>query len=346
MPASDGDPAHSGSVDVQFSNAAMPAAKAPAATPAAVARRRRAPTLGQIGESITNLPVVKEVMPRSRRAQILVRSMIVAFGLVAAWIAVIVYLQARAGEKPDFRPQIEAILIDLRDGKAAEVYDHSSTRFQERVLEDTFVDQVTDMNQSLGPFREVASVIRSEVFRGPSGKTARVDLLLEFENGRARGTMSFHNEDAQWRMVGFGIELPEDVALQQTSAEARAARVRAPDELQDHVRRILELSKQGKAEQIWDEAADVFQGSISKEDFVAQEAARRAEVGPFLRILNVYSSVQNPSGTGATLSALLEFNKGATGVTVPGHFKFSKIGGQWKLTFYKLITPMPRGRAE
>jgi hypothetical protein len=328
------------SIDVQFSGPRLPRAKTHDAAP----RRPRSRTVpGMIAESLSNLPVVKEVMPRSRRGRVLVRSVIVGFALVATWIGVIVYWQLRNGEKPDFRPQVEAILIAMRDGRATEVYDHSSTRFQEMVLEDTFVAQVADMNESLGDFVEVASVVDTHTFRGPSGRTARVQLLLEFINGRARASMSFLFEDAQWRMIGFDVSLPPDVAKAQTSEEARKKRVQAPKEIEELTRTILEESRDGKAGQIWDQAAAVFRGSISRDDFIALEQRRRDAVGPFLRILKV-TSRQNPSGTAASLDALVEFNAGeGSTVTIAGSFKYAKIEGIWRLAFYKLILPMPHG---
>jgi hypothetical protein len=346
IPTVSGDPAEkphekSQSIDVQFSSARLPRART------TEARRPRSRTVpGMIAESLSNLPVVKEVLPRSRRGRVLVRSVLVGFALVATWIGVIVYWQLRDGEKPDFRPQVEAILIAMRDGRAAEVYDHSSTRFQEMVLEDTFNAQVEDMNESLGAFREVASVVDTHVFRGASGRTARVQLLLEFVNGRARASMSFLYEDAQWRMIGFDITLPPDVAKAQTSEEARKKRVQAPKEIEELTGEILAKSRDGKAGEIWDEAADVFRGSISRDDFIALEARRRETVGPFLRIFKVSSSRQNPSGTSASLDALVEFNAdGGSTVIIAGSFKYAKIDGAWRLTFYKLILPMPKGGA-
>src|SRR5690349_7123434 len=164
-----------------------------------------------IAASLSHIPVVKEVVPRTRRARVMFRSVIVAFALIALWIGTIVWLQLRGGIKPDFRPQIESILIQLRDGHSHEVYDQSSTRFQEMVIEDTFVEQVDLMRRDLGAFLEIASVIKTDTYEGASGETARVEFLLEFEHGRARGSMSFHHEEGQWRMVGFGIDLPPEV---------------------------------------------------------------------------------------------------------------------------------------
>ena len=121
-----------------------------------------------IGESLTHLPGV----PRTRRGRVLARGVLVGFCLVFAWISVIVGLQLRGRRPPDFRPDAERVFVELRDGQFAKVYDEASARFQEVVLEDTFVAQMTDLNQSLGKFHEVDSVISTEINRGPSGRTA------------------------------------------------------------------------------------------------------------------------------------------------------------------------------
>jgi hypothetical protein len=343
------------SIDVQFSHPSMPKAEESQSIDVQFSghklpvRRPRGKTIpGKIAESFTNLPVVKEVMPKSRRGRVLVRSVFVGFALVATWIGVIVYWQLRKGDAPDLRPQVEAILVGIRDGRIAEVYDNASPKFQELVLEDTFVAQMDDLNSSLGDFKEVASVTKTQTFRGASGRTARVELLLDFEKDsemhRARASMSFRLEDGQWRMIGFDLELPEDVAKLEMSDAARKKRVKAPKEIEDLTRQVLELSRDGKYGEIYDATAPVFQESIEREDFLELEQRRREEIGPFLRILRVMRATQNPAQNGASLDALLEYNAGnGKTVTVTGNFKYSKVGGVWKLAFYRIIMPIPHG---
>src|SRR6185436_15562615 len=59
--------------------------------------------ISEVGHSLTELPRVA----RTRRGRVLVRSLIVGFLLVFAWIAVIIYFQLRGGEAPDLRPRAE-----------------------------------------------------------------------------------------------------------------------------------------------------------------------------------------------------------------------------------------------
>jgi hypothetical protein len=344
-PAEESAHEKSASIDVQFSSQSIPVAKGKPSGP----RRQRAKTIpDRITESLTHIPVVKEVIPKSRKGRVLFRSVIVAFALVGAWISVIVYFQLRGQEKPDFRPQVEAIFVELRDGKADEVYAESSQRFQELMVQEAFETHVQQMNEVLGPFVEVASVIKTEMFRGPSGRTARVEVLLEFEKGRARAALSFHQEGKVWRMMGYGVDVPPEIAAEEGTQERRQARVQDKalvEELRALTDHILGQSREGKAGAIWDEAAAVFRQSITRTDFIELEQERHDRLGPYNRILAVTTASTNPSKTAGSLDLLIEFRHPQGGsATTTGVFKYEKDAGVWKLTFYKLIMPLPRDR--
>jgi hypothetical protein len=348
MPAVREEGAHekSASIDIQFSSQSIPVAKGKPSGP----RRPRPKTIpDQIVESLTHIPVVKEVIPKSRKGRVLFRSVIVAFALVGAWISVIVYFQVRGQAKPDFRPQVEAIFVQLRDGHAHEVYEESSQRFQELMVEDAFETQVQQMNEVLGKFVEVASVIKTEMPpRSASGRTARVEVLLEFERGRARAAISFHEEGKVWRMMGYGVDVPPEIAAEEGTQERRQARVQDKalvEELRELTDHILSQSREGKAGAIWDEAALVFRQSITRTDFIALEQERHDRLGPYNRILAVTTASTNPSKTAGSLDLLIEFRHPQGGsATTTGVFKYEKDAGVWKLTFYKLIMPLPRDR--
>ncbi len=359
------DPGTSGSVDVRFTDpegqavpsppppgASQPARRKRAVTiPAAVALKvgekvvHAADAIGdkvvqasdsitvKVGESLAQLPVV----PRTRRGRVMARNVILSFVLVFSWIAVIVGLQLRHARPPDFRPLAEGILVALRDGRADDVYRASSIRFQEVVREDTFVAQMADMNRTLGPFEEISAVLDTELNRGPGGRTGRVDLRLDYGAGPTKGSMAFRWESGAWKMLGIFIDVPPDVAP--PTQEQREARVKGPqEELRAAAQQILELSARGEAEAIWQGAALGFQQSIALPNFQQTEADRRKVLGPFRRILDVTSARQNPSGTGASLTLLIEFER----ATITGSFEFTKIDDAWKLTFFKLVLPLPR----
>ncbi len=287
----------------------------------------------RVGESLSHLPVV----PRTRRGRVMARSVILSFLLVFSWIAVIVGLQLRHARPPDFRPLAEGILVSLRDGRASDVYKQASIRFQEVVLEDTFVAQMADMNRTLGPFQEISAVLETEINRGPGGRTGRVDARLEYANGSTKGSMAFRWEGGRWKMLGIFIDVPKDVAP--ATQQQREDRVKGPEEeLRAAAQHILELSARNESEAIWNQAALGFQQSIALPNFKAIETDRRKVLGPFRRVLHVTSARQNPSRTGASLQLLIEFEK----ATITGSFEFTKIDDAWKLTFFKLVLPLPR----
>lgn len=343
----------SGSVDVRFTDPeGKPAKRKRAVTvPAAVAIKvgekvvHAADVIGdkvvaagdsltlKVGESLSHLPVV----PRTRRGRVMARSVILSFLLVFSWIAVIVGLQLRHARPPDFRPLAEHILVAVRDGHAREVYRDASIRFQEVVLEETFVEQMADMNRTLGAFEEISAVLDTEINRGPGGRTGRVDARLEYATGSTKGSMAFRWEGGKWKMLGIFVDVPKNVAPA-TQAQ-REARVKGPqDELRAAAQKILEQSARGEIDAIWNQAALGFQQSIALPNFRETEADRRKVLGPFRRILDVTSARQNPSRTGASLQLLIEFEK----ATITGSFEFTKIDDQWKLTFFKLVLPLPR----
>jgi hypothetical protein len=71
-------------------------------------------SVGALGEGLTKAGQSIHALPRvaaTPRGGILVRSTIVGFLLVAAWITVIVGWQLRTTDTPDFRPLAEHILV-------------------------------------------------------------------------------------------------------------------------------------------------------------------------------------------------------------------------------------------
>jgi hypothetical protein len=131
--------------------------------------------------------------------------MVVSFVLVFAWIAVIVALQVRGIDAPDFRPNAERVLVALSSGSAAieELYDQSSPRFQEVVRKDRFVDDMLDMNATVGKFVEIAAVNDSLVTTGPSGRIGRVSLTVTYQKGTAKASVSDQANTRGDRLVDY-----------------------------------------------------------------------------------------------------------------------------------------------
>ena len=356
--------AASGSLDVRFSDPELPAAGAaePQVAPARRERRRTIPQvaaqLGDVvvhtgdkvidkvvragelaGESLAQLPVASALMPRTRRGRVMAKSVIVSFLLVFSWIAVIVGLQLRRPRPPDFRPLAEDVLIAIRDGKAEQVYRDASTRFQEVVLEDTFVADTDDLNRTLGKYKEITAVLEVEVGRGPSGKFGRLDFRADYGNGPVRGSLSFRWEEGTWKLLGFSVGLPPDAIAEAGTQQMRKARSKGPEaELKAAAEALLRLSATQDYDAMWRQAALGFRQSITLDNFRQTEIDRRKILGPFDRILSVTSATQNPGRTGASLELLIQFEK----ATAPGSFNFAKIDDEWKLTRYKIVVPLPR----
>lgn len=350
-------PGNSGSVDVKISDPELPAA-APkkrattASVVAGVADRvvHAAEAIGEkvgdvvgdslgkvggvVGESLSHLPV----MPKTRRGRVLARSILVSFCLVFAWITVIVGMQLRRLRPPDLRPDAERVLIALRDGQSRALYQGASARFREVELEDTFVARMDDLNRTLGKFREITAVVAIETNRGPGGRTARIDLGLEFERGATKGNLSFRWEDERWKLLGLTVEVPDELLKEVGTAEARRERVLGNEkELSALVTSILTRSFGGQVDAIWNEAAPSFQ-QMTLEEFRRSEAASKASLGGFKRVLSVTQARISPDLTGSSIDAVLEFDY----ATIKGSFKFTRIDGVWRLTFYDLVMPLPR----
>jgi hypothetical protein len=300
--------------------------------------------ISEVGANLKELPRVA----RTRRGRVLVRSLVVGFLLVFAWITVIIYFQLRGGEKPDLRPRAEQIMVELRNGEYEKVFAEASPRFQEITDAEQFARTMTEMKAALGGFREIAAINDTILSRGPGGLVARVDLQLDFDNGRADGTISLHRDEGKWKFLGIGVDLPDDLVAKETSKEARSQRVKAPPEVRRAAERVLELSRDGRAGEIWDTAAPLFQKTVTRADFERIEAERRIALGRYIRILDETRSETGdikgpqasttPGGTGAWLGALVQFDLS----NVSTSFGFSWIDDSWKLSSYVVVLPMPR----
>ncbi|MCE9572446.1 MAG: DUF4019 domain-containing protein [Deltaproteobacteria bacterium] len=344
-----------GSIEVQFSSTQLPRVvdaepsgrvRAPTAEVSGPVsdgvprgRRERAPTLsGRVVEGVVD--GVSHLVPKTRKSRVLVRSVIVAFLVVAGWIGGLVYWQWRGGQGTDFRPFAEHILTQLRDEQYDKVYDEASPRFQEIVVEESFENEMLGLRAILGKFVEISAVTGTENIRGPSGQTARVALIIQFERGSARGSISFHKEDGVWRMVGITVEVPAGFVADATSEVAKHARSEGPPELVPLAEAVLRRIAAGDTDGVRADADALFQGAVSKAVFADLEATRSKVLGKFVAVYGVTSNHQSPSRQSADLVLLVTYDRAQTTV----HFSFRKQAdtGTWKLTSYKPILPAPR----
>lgn len=307
--------------------------------------------VAKIGEQLTRAGESIHVLPRvaqTRRGRLLVRSTIVGFLLVFTWIAVIVGLQLQGNDTPDFRPVAERILVEISKGSAGidKVYEESSPRFQEMVGKERFSDDMTDMNATLGHFREITAINDTVMSSGGStGRTGRLSITASFDKGVCNGSISFHRDQGQWRFLGIGFELPANLEITEAQREQRVAACKDPDnrktcDVRDAAERILEHLDAGQAGTIWDAALPVFQKQETRAQFIELQAERRTALGAYRRIISV-TEAKLIGGTSATFDVLAEFEKSSA---VRAVFGFERTGkaAPWQLRLLKVVLPMPR----
>jgi hypothetical protein len=276
---------------------------------------------------------------------------VVGFLLIAVWIAAIVALQVHGNETVDFRPPAERILAALSKGpdSIGEVYEHASPRFQEMVRKERFVDDMTDLDVTLGKFREVTSINDTLLTTGPTGRVGRVSLTASFEKGVCKGSISFHWDQGQWKLLGLGMELPAKLKVTQAEREQRVAACKDPGDrkscdVRDAAETILEQLRDGKATDVWDHASRIFQQQESRPQFALLQEEHGAVLGPYKRLLRV-TEAKVIGGTSATFDVVAEFDR-ASGVRVVFGFERTGKTAPWQLRSFKLVLPMPRAEVE
>jgi hypothetical protein len=303
-----------------------------------------------IGEGVTSVGEVLHDLPqiaRTRRGRILVRSMIVGFLLVAGWIAVIVALQLHGNDSPDFRPDAEKIMVTLSHGREGieKVYDQSSPRFQEMVRKERFVDDMTDMQQTLGRFREITAINDTLFTTGPTGKIGRVSITAAFDKATCRAAVNFHYDQGSWKLLGIQIELPIELKISQAQREERVQACKDTSsaktcEVRAVAEHILEQLRDARAGEVYDAADDVFKKQEDHANFVKIQLEQNSELGAYKRIVAV-TEAKVIAGTSATFDVLVEYEKTSAVRNVFGLSRKSKTE-PWKLRVYKVVMPTPR----
>lgn len=308
--------------------------------------------ISRAGESIHVLPQIAQ----TRRGRLLVRSVVVGFLLVFAWIAAIVLLQVRGNDTPDFRPAAEQILVELSRGPTAigELYDRASPRFHELVRREQFIDQFTDLDATVGKFREIISINDTLVTTGPTGRIGRVGLTAAYANGVCRGSVSFHWHQGRWTLLGVGIELPDDLPITQAQRLQRVAVCKDPNEWKNPksptycdaratAEHILADLEAGRAGPVWDSGTRVFKQQTPRAKFIEIQNEHREQLGAYKRIISVTEAKQYAGGGGwsATFDVLAEFEK-SSGVRIVFGFSRDERALPWQLRSFKAVLPMPR----
>jgi hypothetical protein len=301
-------------------------------------------SISNVGESLTELPRVA----RTRRGGLLVRSTVVGFLLVAAWITAIVALQVRGIDAPDFRPAAEKILTELGKGSAEieQVYESASPRFQEMVRKDRFVDTMTDMTATIGGFVEITAINESLVTRGPAGRVGRVSLTVAYEKGKTRASVSLHWDQGRWKLLGVGVDVPPELVITKAQREERVQACKDPMDpkkcdLFVAANAILEQLRDGHAAGVWEAASRVFQKQEEKGRFAILQAEHAATLGEYRRIIAVTEAKLYSDGTSAAFDVLTEYAR-SQGVRATFSFSRPSRRDPWELRSLKVVLPMPR----
>jgi hypothetical protein len=315
--------------------------------------------LAKAGESITIFPEVAQ----TRRGRLLVRSVVVGLLLVATWITAIVMWQVHANDTPDFRDDAQDILAEISKGPTSieKVYDDASPRFLEVVKsKERFLDDMNDLNATLGKFKEISAINSTYMNNGPTGRIGRVQLTAAYDHGNCKASISFHYDQGRWKLFGISVEVPPELKITQAEREQRVAAClddkghdvsrdlspggRAKCAVRDAAETILEQIRDGKAGEVYDHASDVFRKQESREKFVQIQEDHRRALGTYQRLLNV-TEAKVIGGTSATYDALAEFER-AQGVRVVLGFERAVKAAPWQLHSLKVVVPMPRAVEE
>ncbi len=313
--------------------------------------------LAKAGETISIFPEVAQ----TRRGRLLVRSVIVGLLLVAAWISVIVFWQVHTNTTPDFRDDATDILAEISKGPDAisKVFDDASPRFLEVVKsKERFMDDMNDLNATLGKFKEITAINGTYVYTGPTGRIGRVSLTAAYEKGNCKASISFHYDQHRWKLFGISVEVPPEVKITQAQREQRVAaclddkghdisKDLSPDPKQrkkcpvrDLAETILEELRDNKDGDVWDHASSVFQKQESKQAFAQIVDGYDRALGKYKRLLSV-TEARAIGGTSASYDALAEFER-SEGVRVVFGFERDSKASPWLLRSFKLVVPMPR----
>jgi hypothetical protein len=314
-----------------------------------------------VGESLSELPAVAA----TRAGRVLLRSMAVGFLVVGAWIAAIVGWQVHTNDPTDFRPLAERVLVELSGGSARvdAVYEAASPRFQEMVREDRFEREMADERTAIGRFREITAINETLVTTGPAGRIGRVALTAAFDKVVCRGTLSFHDDDGTWKLLGVAIELPPEMQLME-AGERRAVDDVCPVKRDPVTKTPLDLGamdpkacplhaaavtvltalRDGKAGEVWDDAAPMFKRQEDRTTFEQVARDRATALGAFRRIVAVTEArYTGPDELSATFDGLVEYVKGVARVVFV--FDRDAAGGAsatWRMRSLRVVVPMPR----
>ena len=276
------------------------------------------------------------------RKRAIIKSVLVAFVVIAAWIGALVWWQSRKGESYSFRKETQAVMEMIRDGKAAELYEQASPHLQNRMIETRFIEKATQVNQTLGSFRRILSTHDQGITDEPTARTGYVEASLEFERASTTVTLGFEWDPAasRWRLLSFHYDIPKDLRGQVPAPELVKPPREAPSKVVELTREMLEDIRDGKATEVYARAHKDFKKAIDLERFLELIRKREREMGTYKQIIDFTKTGKNDRGLEkhAWVTAVIEYTR----ATTTGTFDFIDDDGEgWRLSKFKIDIPAP-----
>lgn len=248
------------------------------------------------------------------------------------------------------RKEVTAVLTQLGDGRAGQLYDQASPWFRRNTVRDKFLSLADQIQSTLGKFQSLGPIeeTRSTATSG-GGETVRVIAPMTFEHGATRGEVSLIRDGDQWRLLGLSIEIPKPLRAKAEALRTDYDQVKAPPEVLERVSAVLQQSFGGDAAVVHAAAARSFRETVDLARFTRLIAGQQAVLGKFVRVMAIISSSQNLARTRSRVDALLEFERGMT----TGRLEFARVpaGGaarepeaaetDWQLSTFKIVVPEP-----
>ena len=184
---------------------------------------------------------------------------------------------------------------------------------------------------------------------GPTGRVGRVSMTAKFQKATCRGSVSFHYDDDDWKLLGVGIELPPELPISQAEREERVQACKDPLAkscdvyvVADH---LLAQIRDGKAGEAWDAATAIFQKQEERSTFIAIQAEHKAALGAYQRTLIAVTEAKVIGGTSATYDVITQYDK-AEGVRTIFELTRASKSAAWQLRNFKTVVPVPRAADE
>ncbi len=277
------------------------------------------------------------------RKRTIIKSALVAFVVIAAWIGALVWWQSRKGEGYSFRKEIQEVMEMIRDGHHAELYAQASPHLQNRMIEYRFIEKCTLVNNTLGSFRRILSTHDQGMTDEPTARTGFVEASLEFERASTTVTLGFEWDPAasRWRLLSFHFDIPKNLRGQVPAPELVKPPREAPSEVVELTKKMLEEIRDGKAPEVYARAHGDFKKAIDLDRFLELIRKREREMGPYKQIIDFTKTGKNERGREkkAWVTAVIEYTR----ATTTGTFDFidDDEDGIWQLSKFKIDIPPP-----